>query len=116
MQRIAVVIPDPLVRRLTAQVLARCGLEPVEAGSFGAAVLALAGDPPEIGLVDEQLAPRLGAVVTRVRWIALGRVHERASLTAAGACCVIDKPFGAEDLLRAVRWVTEVYREQDVAA
>ena len=107
MPRVAVVHPMHAVRTLAAQILAAAGLVPIEAETVDDAMAVMRVDPPEVAIVDEHLAGALPPLP--VPWIALGRRGPRAPRLADGACCIVDKPFAPEDLLRAVHWALEVY-------
>jgi DNA-binding response OmpR family regulator len=106
-QRIAVVHPNHAVRALAAQILAANGFAPVEAETVEDAVSILATDPPVVAVVNENLVGDLRSWGVPI--IGLAMPGSRFRLIDAGARCVVDKPFTAEDLLRAVRWVLEVY-------
>jgi DNA-binding response OmpR family regulator len=95
------------VRSLVAQLLSTHGYEPVEAETAEDALAVLATDPPVLAIVDEELVPPLAGIPVPV--IALGRRDAASSLADAGACCVVEKPFQAEGLLRAVVWALDVY-------
>jgi DNA-binding response OmpR family regulator len=105
--RVAVVHPKSVIRSLIARPLSESGFEPVEAATVADALAVLATAPPLLAIVDEELVGQLTGV--RIPVIALGRRDVAASLVDAGACCVVENPFQPEALLRAVRWVLEVY-------
>jgi DNA-binding response OmpR family regulator len=96
------------MRALTAQILEQAGFVPIEGETAEDALAVTGADPPALAIIDERLVedlPRLS-----VPWIALGRSRApHAPLLAAGACCVVEKPFSPEDLLRAVTWALDVY-------
>jgi DNA-binding response OmpR family regulator len=106
--RVAVVHPKHVMRALTAQILEQAGFVPIEGETAEDALAVTGADPPALAIIDERLVedlPRLS-----VPWIALGRSRApHAPLLAAGACCVVEKPFSPEDLLRAVTWALDVY-------
>jgi hypothetical protein len=106
MPRVAVVHPIQAVRTLVAQILAAAGIAPIEAETAEDARAVMQVDPPEIAIVDEAVVGALAPLP--VPWIALGRKGPRAPLVAAGACCVVEKPFIPEDLLRAVAWALDL--------
>jgi len=104
--RVAVVHPLQAVRTLAAQILSAAGMAPIEAETADDARAVMRIDPPEVAIVDESLAAALAPLP--VPWIALGRKGPRAPLVARGASCVVEKPFAAEDLLRAVAWALDL--------
>ncbi len=108
MPRVAVVHPKHVMRALTAQILEQAGFVPIEGETAEDALAVTGADPPALAIIDERLVedlPRLS-----VPWIALGRSRApHAPLLAAGACCVVEKPFSPEELVRAVTWALDVH-------
>ncbi len=45
-----------------------------------------------------------------------GRLGSEQALMKAGACCFVQKPFGADRITQAVRWAVSVYEPGDEAA
>lgn len=106
MQRVIIVHPTYALRTLAADILAAQGFAAIAAEAIDDVAALFATDPPAVAVVDERLVPDLPCL--RFPWIALGRPATHASLVAAGAACVVEKPFGEENLLEAVRWVLAV--------
>lgn len=107
MARVSVVHPKHVVRALTGQILSAEGFEPIGTDSVEDALALMWVDPPVLAVVDEELVG--GLLALPVPWIGLGRKGRCAALAAAGACCVIQKPFVPRDLVRAVAWALDVY-------
>lgn len=107
MPRVTIVHPMHVVRALAVQILEAHGFAPIEAETVEDALAVIRVDPPAVAIVDERLVEALPRLP--MPWIALGSRGRRAPLMAAGACCVVDKPFSPEELVRAVTCALEVH-------
>jgi DNA-binding response OmpR family regulator len=105
--RVSVVHRSDVVRALVGEILSAEGFEPIGAATVEDALALMWVDPPVLAVVDEDLVG--GFLGLPVPWIALGRRGHGATVAAAGASCVVQKPFVPGDLVRAVAWALDVY-------
>jgi hypothetical protein len=82
------------------------GYESIEAEAIDDAK-AVMEDRPDLAIVDERFVHALASC--SVPLIALTQPGARSVVVASGACCAVEKPLREDELMRAVRWVEDVY-------
>lgn len=121
-ERVLVLEDSEELRATVAEMISRHGFVPLAVESAETALRSAAGERPDVAIVDQNLPGASGARFVRLMRassderlrtlpvIGLSRrPWSERELIDAGACCFIQKPIDVHELVRAIRWVLEVY-------